>query len=158
MFCTPYSLTILFATETGTAAAHADWAVSRAAILGLQARAVDMATYNTFRFAGEHNVLVIASTHGEGDPPSAAEDFFQFLEETSLSLSGLNFAVLALGDSGYEQFCAAGKRIDRQLEILGARRIAPRRDGDVGERPEDRRWLERLLSMFVSSVTPPTNF
>lgn len=153
MFCAPHSLTILFATETGTAAAYAEWAVSEAAKLALPARALDMATYNTSRLAGERNLLVIASTHGEGEPPTTAEDFFEFLDEVRADLSGSCFAVLALGDSGYDEFCAAGKRIDRQLEVLGATRLAPRRDGDVGERREDREWLGEVISAFARQAS-----
>jgi sulfite reductase (NADPH) flavoprotein alpha-component len=151
MFQPTPTLTILFATETGMACVLAEWALAKAGALGTAARLIDMATYNTTRFAGERDVLIITSTHGEGNPPTTASDFFDFLDETSVDLSGLCFAVLALGDSGYDQYCAAGKRVDGRLEALGAHRLIERRDSDVGEGRQDREWLANAISQFAAS-------
>ena len=152
MFCSPCPLTILFATETGTAAALAEWALVAANSMGVAARLADMATYNTFRLSSERTLLVIASTHGEGDPPQSAADFFDFLDETDAVLNGVRFAVLALGDSGYDAFCAAGQRLDRCLEELGATRIAPRYDMDVGERAIGRAWLLEVIAACATAA------
>jgi sulfite reductase (NADPH) flavoprotein alpha-component len=153
MFHSPRPLTVLFATETGTAVVRAEWAVTRAATLGLAARAIDMATYNTYRLGDERDLVIITSTHGEGEPPSTAADFFDFLDDLDAGkLDHITYAVLALGDSGYDQFCAAGRRIDERLETLGARRIVARRDSDVGEQREDREWLADVLALFATTV------
>jgi sulfite reductase (NADPH) flavoprotein alpha-component len=153
MFHAPATLTILFGTETGMGAALADWAVNAAACRNLHARAIDMATYNTFRLPEERDLLLICSTHGEGDPPETAKDFFDFLAETEARLPDLRFAVLALGDSGYDEFCAAGKFLDRRFEELGATRLAPRQDMDVGERSRARDWIAALLDAVAVRCT-----
>ena len=153
MFYSPCPLTILFATETGTAAALADWALATANRMGVPARLGDMATYNTFRLSSERTLLLIAATHGEGEPPQTASDFFDFLDETDIALTGIRFGVLALGDSGYDHFCAAGKRLDRRLEELGATRVAPRRDIDVGERASARDWLADFIATTAAAAT-----
>lgn len=150
MLHSPRTLAILFATETGVAAARADWAVGSATTFGLNARAIDMAAYNTYRLRDERDLLIITSTHGEGEPPSTASEFFAFLDDLPGQLDQLRYAVLALGDTGYDQFCAAGKRIDARLETLGATRIVPRRDSDVGEKTEDRAWLNEVLAVFAT--------
>lgn len=156
--CTPVltvdarPLTILFATETGTAAMLAEFAAAAGIAAGASVRLRDMATYNTARLASEANILAIASTHGEGDPPQSALEFFEFLDETCIRLEGVRFAVLALGDSGYEDFCAAGRRLDLRLEALGATRIAARRDIDVGELKDARAWLEHMVHRFTSEA------
>ena len=75
-------------------------------------------------------VLIIASTTGDGEPPSHAHEFKASLEK-SLDhgnievFKGLKFSVLALGSSNYENsFCSFGKFIDHSLEQLGGSRIA----------------------------------
>lgn len=152
MFCPLCPLTILFATETGTAAALAEWALVTGNSMGVPARLADMATYNTFRLASERTLLIIASTHGEGDPPQSAADFFDFLDETDIELSGARFGVLALGDSGYDSFCAAGRRLDRRFEELGASRMLPRCDMDVGERAIGRDWLVEFITTCAAAA------
>lgn len=147
-------LTILFATETGTAAALAEDAAAIGIAAGAAVRLRDMATYNTTRLGGECDILAIASTHGEGDPPQTAIDFFEFLDETSVDLGGVRFAILALGDSGYEHFCAAGKRLDQRLAALGATRLAERFDADVDEIRAAREWLRRMVRTFIDTAAP----
>lgn len=154
MFHSPNSLTILFATETGNASALAEWASKYAETHGLRARLADMATYNTTRFTSERDLLVIASTHGEGEPPYTASDFFEFLDQSTDQLVGLRFAVLALGDSGYDDFCQAGKRIDSRLEALGATRLVPRRDSDIGEKKQDHEWLAAAVEILRDQQMP----
>jgi sulfite reductase (NADPH) flavoprotein alpha-component len=147
-------LTILFATETGNAAALAERAAAKALAMGAAVRLRDMATYNTTRIESERNLLVITSTHGDGDPPQTAVDFFEFFDEATIDLCFVRFAVLALGDSGYEDFCEAGKRLDRRLAALGATRLAQRRDIDVGEMKAARAWLDVTVRQFVSAQIP----
>ena len=72
-------LTILFATESGNAEALADAARKAAGKLGFAARVLDMADATPAQIAGAQNLLVIASTWGEGDPPQRAIDFFAAL-------------------------------------------------------------------------------
>jgi Flavodoxin len=62
-------LTILFGTESGNAEALADVARKAAGKLGFAARVLDMADATPAQIAGVQNLLVIASTWGEGDPP-----------------------------------------------------------------------------------------
>lgn len=148
-------LTVLFASETGNGASIARALVSRADAVGLTAAAVDMADYAPRRLKDERDLLVVASTHGDGDPPQSAASFFEFLEgPRAPRLSHLRFAVLALGDSSYEHFCGAGKRIDRQLEQLGAARLHDRVDCDVDFDQPASTWTDTVLATLVSSAFP----
>lgn len=151
MFHSPNVLTILFGTETGNASVLADNAFFAATSAGIPTRVADMATYNTFRFASERDMLIITSTHGEGDPPQTASDFFDFLDETDVSLGSVRYAVLALGDSGYEDFCEAGKHLDRRFAERGATRLTPRKDIDVGEMKLAREWIDDFVQIVAAT-------
>jgi sulfite reductase alpha subunit-like flavoprotein len=45
-------------------------------------------------------------------------------------LEGTDYAVFGLGDTAYEKFCWAAKKLARRLESLGGREICPRGEGD----------------------------
>jgi sulfite reductase (NADPH) flavoprotein alpha-component len=111
-----------------------------------------MANYKPRELKAEQNLIIISSTHGEGDPPTSAMAFFEFIESRKAPrLEGLNYAVLALGDSTYEFFCEAGKRLDRRLEQLGGTRLAERVDCDVDYDEPAENWSKSLLNTLVQS-------
>ncbi|HCC19919.1 MAG TPA: sulfite reductase subunit alpha, partial [Verrucomicrobiales bacterium] len=91
------------------------------------------------------------STWGEGEPPETAETFYNELMSTDLSLAGLEFAVCALGDTSYEQFCQTGKDVDARLEKLGAKRITERVDCDVDYDESYAGWNKNVWSILGSA-------
>ncbi len=144
------TLTILFGTETGNSAALARTAAAEAKTLGLDAVVADMGDYKPRRLKEEQDVLIVASTYGEGDPPQPAVGFFEFLESRKApSLAGVRFGVLALGDSTYERYCEAGKRLDRRFEELGATRLLPRVDCDVDYDEPAAAWIADALARLA---------
>ncbi len=136
-------LTILYATESGNAESVADEARKRAAKNGFAAKLVDMADTSPEEIAKADNLLVIASTWGEGDPPERATTFYQALmADDAPSFAGRRFAVLALGDSSYVNFCETGRRIDERLASLGAERVADRIDCDLDFEESSESWID----------------
>jgi sulfite reductase (NADPH) flavoprotein alpha-component len=136
-------VTILYAGETGNSAGLAENLAARLRGAGQDVRVSDMSDYKTRQLKDERFLLIITSTHGEGDPPQSAFDFFEFVEgRKAPKLAGLKFSVLALGDSTYEKYCEAGKRLDRRLEELGATRLAPRIDCDVDFETPSAGWMD----------------
>jgi sulfite reductase (NADPH) flavoprotein alpha-component len=150
------TLTILYASETGNGAALADALAGRARSIGLTPVVQDIAAYKVRRFKDENDVLIVTSTHGEGAPPQPAMDFFEFIEgRKAPRLAGVRYAVLALGDSSYEHFCEAGKRLDRRLAELGAERLEPRVDCDVDFDEPAASWIEGILK-YLDRDNPRT--
>lgn len=144
---------ILFASETGNAAELARQIASRAQQAGIAASAEDLARYKPRALKDEETVLFVASTHGEGEPPEPALPFFEFLAgRKAPALPHLRFAVLALGDSTYEFYCAAGKTLDRRLEELGAKRLYARGDCDVDYEVDAGCWVEAVLAEIQGPV------
>ena len=144
------TLTILYGTETGNSAGLARAAAEQARTLGLDAAVADMGDYKARSLKEEQDVLIIASTYGEGDPPQPAKAFFEFVEgRKAPSLAGVRFGVLALGDSTYEKFCEAGKRLDRRFEELGAARLLPRVDCDVDYDDPAGAWIAAALALLA---------
>jgi sulfite reductase (NADPH) flavoprotein alpha-component len=145
-------VTLLYGSETGNSAALARDFAARLVAAGIDARATDMNDYKVRQLKDEHCLLVITSTHGEGDPPQSALNFFEFIEgRKAPKLSGLKFSVLALGDSTYEKYCEAGKRLDRRLEELGAQRLSPRVDCDVDYEGPSADWMDTVQPLLPKS-------
>ena len=140
------TLTVLYGTETGNSAALATTLTDQARARGLNVTMHDMATYKYRQLKSEQDLVVIASTYGEGDPPQSATSFFEFIEgHKAPKLPDLRFAVLGLGDSTYDFYCEAGKRLDRRLEELGAQRLKPRVDCDVDYDEPAAAWITDIL-------------
>jgi sulfite reductase (NADPH) flavoprotein alpha-component len=145
-------LLILYGTESGNTEALAGKARQEANKRGFAARTLDMADADIAALKDAGNLLVIASTWGEGEPPQRAVPFFRALmAESAPRLDGMNFAVLALGDSAYVQFCEIGKRIDARLTELGAARVTERVDCDLDYEAPAGAFITSLLT----TLTPP---
>jgi sulfite reductase (NADPH) flavoprotein alpha-component len=147
------TLTVLYGTETGNSASLARGIVDAARARGIAAEAADMADYRPRRLKEEQDLLVVVSTYGEGDPPQTAVGFFEFIESRKApKLAGVRFAVLGLGDSTYERYCEAGKRLDRRLEELGAERLAERVDCDVDFEDPAASWIETAVARLTPAA------
>jgi sulfite reductase (NADPH) flavoprotein alpha-component len=139
-------LTILYATESGNAEGVAADARKAAVKLGFAATILDMAEAEPATVAKAANLLLIASTWGEGDPPERAAEFYHALMAgTAPRFDDVRFAVLALGDTAYANFCAVGRQLDARLEALGGRRITDRIDCDVAYEDSAAAWIAGAL-------------
>lgn len=146
------ALTLLFASESGNAESLAYGAEKAARRLGFAPRVLDMADVTPVDLVGAERLLVFASTWGEGDPPQRAEAFLSALGAADApKLAGTRFAVLALGDRAYANFCATGHAIDRRLAELGAERLASVLECDVEFAQPARNWTEERLAALGES-------
>ena len=149
------SLLILFGSQTGTAEKLAKQIAKESKSRGCLPRVMEAAEHSKIDWGKEVNLLVVTSTYGDGDMPDNAQDFWDWLQtEAANSLAHLNFSVLALGDTNYGQFCAAGKKIDARLGQIGAKRIHPLADCDLDYEAKMKSWQEGALV----ALAPAGNF
>lgn len=127
---------------------------------GIAAEVQDIAQLRVRQLARQEYVVLVCSTHGDGDPPEPVVPFYDALMANAApALPNLKFAVLALGDSSYEQFCVTGQQFDQRLEALGATRLLNRVDCDVDFEQAADQWVQQLLDIIADKVqlTSPTS-
>ncbi|WP_210516299.1 assimilatory sulfite reductase (NADPH) flavoprotein subunit [Hymenobacter terricola] len=147
-------LTILYGSQTGNSKKVALQTAELARQRGLTDVVVqDMNDYAGRTLQTERRLLVVVSTQGEGDAPISAEDLHQFLGSSKApKLPELRYAVLALGDRSYLQFCQTGQEFDERLAALGAQRLVERVDCDVDFQEPARQWAERVLAELLAGA------
>lgn len=141
-------VTIVYGTETGNAKKLATEFVGQARKQGLQVKLSGLDQYRLSDLTREQNLVVVVSTHGEGEPPAAARKFFDYIFGGKPELPQLRYSVLALGDSAYPLFCKAGEEIDAQLSNLGGRKILPLQKCDVEYQETAEEWFKQLMQSF----------
>ncbi len=150
------ALTILFATESGNSEALARKAGKDAARLGFAPRVLDAADTTPADLARAERLLVIAATWGEGEAPARATGFMAaLLSDAAPRMDKVNFAVLALGDRAYAQFCATGHAIDERLAALGGHRAAPLLECDLDYDAPAAAWLTAILPALRGADAEP---
>lgn len=143
-------LTILYGSQTGNGESIAEAAAEKANSMGFQANLISMGDYKTNQLKKEKNLMVVVSTHGEGDPPDMTEELHEFIYSKRASkLGDLKFTVLALGDTSYEFFCKTGKDFDERFEALGGTRFYPRVDCDLDYDQEAENWIAGSLDTLM---------
>jgi sulfite reductase (NADPH) flavoprotein alpha-component len=146
---------VVHASQTGTAQGIAE------ATAGLLRRSGVPVTLLRLRDA-EHalrdpatrDVLVIAATTGDGDPPESAQAFVGRVRDAPASLDHLRFALLALGDSSYRRFCGFGLALDRWLRQAGAEAAADPVLVDRGDPAALRAWQALLRGFGADPALP----
>ncbi|OAS89517.1 MULTISPECIES: assimilatory sulfite reductase (NADPH) flavoprotein subunit [Metabacillus] len=139
-------VTILYGSQTGNAQGLAENAGKTLEGQGFKVTVSSMNDFKPNNLKKVQNLLIVVSTHGEGDPPDNALTFHEFLHgRRAPKLDDLRFSVLALGDSSYEFFCHTGKEFDQRLEELGGTRLSQRVDCDLDYDEPAAEWLESVL-------------
>ncbi len=153
---------VLYASQTGSAESLSRKLAKEARAKGFDAQALELGSLTLEALSELKHALIIASTHGEGDPPDSALVFALQLEAAQApKLAGLKYAVLALGDRTYAKFCGFGKLLDERFAELGATRLLDRVEADTAvDEPfrifRDRLWPELLKQAPAAQATPST--
>ncbi|ADE70119.1 MULTISPECIES: assimilatory sulfite reductase (NADPH) flavoprotein subunit [Priestia] len=139
-------VTILYGSQTGNAQGLAE---NTGKTLEAKDFNVTVSSMNDFKpnnLKKLENLLIVVSTHGEGEPPDNALSFHEFLHgRRAPKLENFRFSVLSLGDSSYEFFCQTGKEFDVRLAELGGERLYPRVDCDLDFEEPANKWLKGVI-------------
>lgn len=139
-------LLILYATVTGNAESCANTIADAARPLGFEPRVWSVEGFDVNQLANESTVLFSVSTYGEGDPPDQAVQFYDDLQKLGGTLPNLRYAIYALGDSSYSDFCGFGKKLDNELSVRGAQPIVDRADNDLDYDTALSGWCQSVLT------------
>lgn len=143
-------LTILFASESGNSEKLASDVAKLARKNGFKPKIVDFFDLDVASLASEKHVVAIAATWGEGEPPARAmRAYGELMGDGAPRLDGIDFAVLALGDTSYAEFCAIGKALDARFEALGAKRAYERADLDLDFDKPAAEWIKNTLKALA---------
>ena len=145
-------LTIVYASESGNSEKLAGDIAKAARKNGLKPNVIDMADLDLAALTSAKKLVFIVATWGEGDPPArAVRAYNELMGEGAPRLDGVEFGVLALGDTAYAEFCAIGRKIDERLAALGGKRVVDRVDCDLDFAEPAARWIGDAVKV----LTPP---
>lgn len=148
----PKEITVLFGSQTGNCHGLAKKLTKKLEETGMKVTLSSMSDFKPNTLKKLQHLLILVSTHGEGEPPDNAIPFYEFLHsKRAPQLDGLQYSVLALGDTSYEFFCQTGKDFDKRLEELGGQRLAPRVDCDVDFDEPASEWMTQVLQSLNQS-------
>lgn len=118
---------ILYGTQNGNAEYIAIELCSRLSLKNPQVLSLNEALPIFERKEFNEDFVIVTSTTGNGDVPLSAEKWWRFIKNRQLDkkyLADLKFHLLAIGDSNYDKFCEAGKKMCKRLLELNATKIS----------------------------------
>ncbi len=152
------SATVLYGTQTGNSKKVASQLHAALQAKGVNASVFNLKDYRPQNLKKETRVYFVVSTQGNGEPPDEARAFYKFLQDKRAPrLEHLEYAVLGLGDSSYEEFCQAGITLDTRLAELGAKSVVNRADCDLDFADSADVWQQQVLAQLPqapSNVVP----
>lgn len=150
----PADWLVVYASQTGTCEYLAAQTVATLHTGGLSARSASMEDMGEADLRGAERILFIVSTYGEGDPPDSGARFARMLGGLAAPLGHLHYAILAMGDSSYTNFCGFGRYLDAHLRERGAQPLFERVEADRSAPAAIEAWQHHLSHLAGTSDAP----
>lgn len=135
---------VVHASQTGFAMELADMTATSLRHGGVTVQRAGLEHLHAARLRGIKRAVFVISTTGEGDPPDPALGFVRQVMSQTLALETLQYAVLALGDREYTQFCAFGHQLDEWLRQQGAKALFDLVEVDNADDSALRHWQHHI--------------
>ena len=136
-------LLIAYASQGGQAQELAERSCAQLLASGMPARCIALNQLSSAQLTKLERLLLVVSTYGDGEAPDNAARFEHALLNLP-TLPQLHFAILALGDSSYPQFCAFGLRLQQRLQALRAQPLFDLLSVDRLDAGSLRHWQQQL--------------
>eukprot|EP01059_Diplonema_ambulator_P020307 TRINITY_DN3404_c0_g1_i1.p1 TRINITY_DN3404_c0_g1~~TRINITY_DN3404_c0_g1_i1.p1 ORF type:complete len:1855 (+),score=788.42 TRINITY_DN3404_c0_g1_i1:131-5695(+) len=154
---TSEKMLVLYASETGTAMNLAKEFAGELKRRDVRVKCCSCDDYDFENLPNESRVFFIAATCGQGEFPENSKEFWKALNEEHPEgwLSGVNFSVFGLGDTGYAYFNKVATDLDKRLGELGATRIQACGLGDdKAEEKWETAWIDWEPELYNNLELP----
>jgi sulfite reductase (NADPH) flavoprotein alpha-component len=141
---------IAYASQTGRAQQLARQTAIAFEATGQPVNVLSLANVGPDELGAAPRALFVASTYGDGEPPDEARTFVRRIMQQAIPLGHLEYAVLALGDREYPDFCEFGRQLDGWLHERGGRRLFERVEWDGDDVQARHRWAEMIGDLGAS--------
>ena len=133
-----------FASQSGFAEQLAWQTAGQLQAAGLPVNVQPLGSVSQDQLRQSENALFVVSTFGDGEAPDSARGFERSVLGQDLSLKGLNYSVLALGDRQYTHFCGFARRLHFWLTNQGGNPLFAPVEVDSGDTRALQHWQQQL--------------